>query len=136
MRYVAVAVLIAVGPGLLASVPVFVARRRRFLARAVATVGTVAACDWEKMRDGGGDTYRLTVRFQGPDGRELTLTEGGRGETAVGARVDVLYDPDRPERAHVAYGTRYIRQMAAGMVVAGSIGSGLLWLALGTWTLW
>ena len=58
--------------------------------------------EYRRDRDGDPVPYPL-VRFQTPDGRLVTARTdfGGSFVPAVGDRVDVLFDPERPEEAHV-----------------------------------
>jgi hypothetical protein len=60
--------------------------------------------DYEYRRDLDGDPvpYPL-VRFHAPDGRLVTAKTdlGGSLGPAIGDHVDVLYDPQRPEEAHL-----------------------------------
>jgi hypothetical protein len=76
-----------------------VERLRRSGRRASAVV-----VDYEYRRDKDDNRvpYPL-VRFQTPDGRLVTAETdlGGSVVPALGDRVDVLYDPSRPEEAHI-----------------------------------
>jgi Protein of unknown function (DUF2510)/Protein of unknown function (DUF3592) len=76
-----------------------VERLRRFGRRTTAVVA-----DYEYRRDKDGDAvpYPL-VRFRTPDGRLVTAQTdfGGSFVPAVGDQVDVLFDPSRPEEAHL-----------------------------------
>jgi hypothetical protein len=76
-----------------------VQRLRRFGRRTSAVV-----VDYEYKRDKDGDRvpYPL-VRFQTPDGRLVTAETdfGGSFVPALGDHVDVLFDPSRPEEAHI-----------------------------------
>jgi hypothetical protein len=76
-----------------------VQRLRRFGRR---TSGIVVDHEYRRDRDGDPVPYPL-VRFQTPDGRFVTAGTdfGGSLVPAVGDRVDVLYDPARPEEAHI-----------------------------------
>jgi hypothetical protein len=60
--------------------------------------------DYEYKRDKDGDLvpYPL-VRFQTPDGSLVTAQTdlGGSLVPAIGDHVDVLFDPNRPEEAHI-----------------------------------
>jgi hypothetical protein len=76
-----------------------VQRLRRFGRRTSAVV-----VDYEYKRDKDGDRvpYPL-VRFQTPDGHLVTAETdfGGSFVPALGDRVNVLFDPSRPEEAHI-----------------------------------
>jgi Protein of unknown function (DUF3592) len=60
--------------------------------------------DYEYRRDKDGDPvpYPL-VRFQTPDGHAVTAQTdfGGSLVPAIGDHVEVLFDPNQPEEAHI-----------------------------------
>jgi hypothetical protein len=60
--------------------------------------------DYEYRRDKDGDPipYPL-VRFQTPDGHSVTAQTdfGGSLVPAIGDQVEVLFDPNQPEEAHI-----------------------------------
>ncbi|MGI8330706.1 DUF3592 domain-containing protein [Actinomadura scrupuli] len=127
MEIVILVLLVLGGPGTLAGTPIWAIRHLRFLARAVPADGVVTACEGEKNTEPGTrDTYRLTVRYRLPDGREATLTEGGRARTAAGALVKVLYDPARPERGRLGFARRDIWPKAAFLLFFGAVCTALL----------
>jgi hypothetical protein len=99
-----------------------VERLRRFGRRTSAVVA-----DYEYKRDKDGDPvpYPL-VRFQAPDGRLVTAKTdlGGSFVPAIGDQVEVLFDPDRPEEAHID--SRLSDQVNS---LAGRIGWGLIVVA-------
>jgi hypothetical protein len=99
-----------------------VERLRRFGHRTPAVV-----VDYEYRRDQEGDrTPYPLVRFQAPDGRFVTARTdfGGSFVPAIGDHVDVLFDPDRPEEAHLE--SRLSDQVNS---VAGRIGWGMIVVA-------
>ncbi|RAY14432.1 hypothetical protein DPM19_15865 [Actinomadura craniellae] len=121
-EYALLALLLVLGPGLVVAAPIYAVHRRRFLRRAVETPGTVVGSDWEKRRDDGPSTYRLTIRYRGPDGRELTFEERGlRQDAATGTPVTVLYDPARPTRAHIAFDAGKSDRDALLLALAGAV---------------
>jgi hypothetical protein len=127
LNVVLLILLIAGGPGLLVGTPVWAVRGLRFLARAQATTGAVVVCDGEKNTEPGTpDTYRLTVRYRLPNGRDHTLTEGGRAERKQGELITVLYDPARPERGRLEFVRRDIWPKAAFLLFFGAICTALL----------
>lgn len=118
-------VLLLVGPGLLLAAPIFVFRRRRFLRGAYSVIGVVEECESEKLRD-GPPTFRLTVRYRLPDGREHRFSQGGCGLFEPGSQITVLYDPARPEGARVAFDERSVWLNAGLMLLIGLVGTGFL----------
>jgi hypothetical protein len=76
-----------------------VERLRRFGHR---TSAVVVDYEYRRAQDGDPVPYPL-VRFQTPDGRPVTARTdfGGSFVPAVGDRVAVLFDPHRPEEAHI-----------------------------------
>ncbi|MEW2352527.1 DUF3592 domain-containing protein [Spirillospora sp. NPDC029432] len=117
------------GLGMLAAGPVLLLRRLRVREGAARAEGTVLASDWDRPAGSGGagSTYRLTVRYAIPDGREFTFSEGGRPDADVGGRVTVFYDPAAPEKGRVGYSVRQIWWRALALS-----GGGLFFTWLGT----
>jgi Protein of unknown function (DUF2510)/Protein of unknown function (DUF3592) len=102
----------------------------RMTHRRVARLGRVGrrasavVVDYEYRRDLDGDPvpYPL-VRFQTPDGRVVTAETdfGGSLVPSIGDQVAVLYDPHRPEEAHLD------SQLADRLIILiGRIGRGLI----------
>jgi hypothetical protein len=115
------------GLGLVVAAPVMVIRRLRLRAGATTTTGTVLASEWDTSTDAGTQGYRLTVRYQVPDGHEFTFEEGGCADADVGGRITVSYDPARPERARVGYSARQMWWTATALAGAGVF---FAWMAL------
>ena len=99
-------------------------RREVTRLRRVGRRTSAVVVDYAYRRDLDGDPvpYPL-VRFQTPDGRLVTATTdlGGSLVPAVGDQVDVLYDPHRPEQAHLD--SELSDQLTS---LAGRIGRGLI----------
>ena len=99
-----------------------VERLRRFGHRTSAVV-----VDYEYRRDKDGDPvpYQL-VRFQTPDGHAVTAQTdfGGSLVPAIGDNVEVLFDPNQPEEAHI---DSQLSDRANSL--AGRIGWGLIIVA-------
>jgi hypothetical protein len=76
-----------------------VERLRRVGLRASAVV---VRYEYEDDADGESTPYPL-VQFQAPDGRLVTARTdfGGSFVPDIGEHVDVLFDPERPEEAHI-----------------------------------
>jgi hypothetical protein len=107
----------------------------RMTRRRVARLGRVGrrasavVVDYEYRRDLDGDPvpYPL-VRFQAPDGHLVTAKTdlGGSLVPAIGDHVDVLYDPQRPEEAHLDSElsdqlTRLVGRIGRGLIVVGAL---------------
>ncbi|WP_328524558.1 DUF3592 domain-containing protein [Kribbella sp. NBC_00359] len=76
-----------------------VERLRRVGQKASAVV---VRYEYEDDADGESTPYPL-VQFQAPDGRLVTARTdfGGSFVPDIGEHVDVLFDPERPEEAHI-----------------------------------
>ncbi|MFC9972687.1 DUF3592 domain-containing protein [Spirillospora sp. NPDC127200] len=84
------------GAALLVAAPLYAVARLRFRGRAARATGTVLHCE----EGGPGEpSCVLTVEFTDLSGERRTFTEEHAPQRAVGRRVPVLYDPDRPDRA-------------------------------------
>lgn len=74
-----------------------------FTLRAEKTTGTVV--DYRSRRSSkGGVTHAEVVEFQGPDGRTVQFVEKtyrSRFVMNTGHTVNVLYDPNQPEKARI-----------------------------------
>lgn len=82
-----------------------------FTLRAERTTGIVV--DYETRRGSkGGATQAEVVEFQGPDGKTVRFVEKtsrSRFIMNTGHEVNVLYDPDNPEKARInSFWTLYI----------------------------
>jgi hypothetical protein len=62
----------------------------------------VVRYEYKDDADGESTPYPL-VQFQAPDGRLVTAHTdfGGSFVPDIGEHVDVLFDPERPEEAHI-----------------------------------
>jgi hypothetical protein len=78
----------------------------------------VVGYDYEHDSEGNVTKYPV-VRFRAPDGRLVTARPdfGGDSVHEIGDNVDVLFDPDRPEEAHLD--TRASNLFTSEAVVAG-----------------
>lgn len=110
---IAAVALMMLGVLLLFGAVVVIVRRVAFAQRATAVKGTVIRCERNSGVDGGW-LYTPTVRYQGPDGRELEHTPSistNMSNYAVGESVTVLIDPLQP-----------------GAVMIGRPGSSRVWM--------
>ncbi|GAA4132895.1 DUF3592 domain-containing protein [Actinomadura keratinilytica] len=122
-----------VAPAALVAAPVMLVRRLRFLRSAVPTEGVVVGSREERSTDGSGGIFELEVRYRVPDGREFTFRESGQRRHPVGAVVRVLYDPSRPERAHVEFTAVGVWVKCAMLTVAGAV---FTLLVMNAWPPW
>ncbi|MFC7732215.1 DUF3592 domain-containing protein [Actinomadura keratinilytica] len=121
-----------VAPAALVAAPVMLVRRLRFLRSAVPTEVVVGSRE-ERSTDGSGGIFELEVRYRVPDGREFTFRESGQRRHPVGAVVRVLYDPSRPERAHVEFTAVGVWVKCAMLTVAGAV---FTLLVMNAWPPW
>lgn len=92
--------------------------------RSKKAIGTVISHDASSGIDGGGDLYAPIVEFQLPDGKKITFTEKTHSNENIldilyklfskfvlkrdSDKVQVLYDPNNPQKARVnSFGTLY-----------------------------
>jgi hypothetical protein len=99
------------------------------LATAVRAEGRVAELEYQRSSDGGG-TYKPVVRFR-PEGAEEIEFRGTVGSNPPsfrkGEAVEVLYDPQAPERARInSFGQLWFVPVLLGVfgLVFGGIGWG------------
>jgi hypothetical protein len=66
------------------------------------TSAVVVSHEYKRDADGESTRYPL-VQFQAPDGHLVTAHTDFGGDLVpdIGDHVDVLFDPDRPEEAHI-----------------------------------
>jgi len=106
---------------------------RRFIASAGRTTGTVVDLVYETGTD-HGSAYYPVVRFASPTGDSVTIrsrTGSNPPSHRVGDRVEVLYDPARPEHAKMAgFFSLHLGSFILGIfaVVFGGIGG--VWIFL------
>lgn len=95
-------IICAVVPILLLSMWMFVGNIL-FTLRAERTTGTVVGYQTRRGNKGGA-TQAEVVEFQGPDGKTVQFVEKtsrSRFIMNTGHEVNVLYDPDKPEKARI-----------------------------------
>jgi len=124
---------VVMGPALVVSAPLMLLQRLRFRRSAVPTHGVVVGSRPERTHDGSIGSYELEVRYRVPDGREFTFRESGQGRHDDGTVVRVLYDPSRPERAHLEFTSTHAWVEAAVMAVLGAV---VTWLVIFVWQPW
>ena len=120
-------------------------RQRRlavgFLDRAVATTAEVLEVNAKDIALGGEpDTrYYPRVRFAAADGRTVeaeSMTDSALPPPHVGETVDVLYDPDRPERvdlvrrANRTDGVGRTSFLMGWLVLSVALATPMAWLVL------
>jgi Protein of unknown function (DUF3592) len=79
-------------------------RRKLQRLRRVGRTTSAVVVDYEYKRNSQGERTRYPrVQFQTPDGRLVTARTdfGGDFVPAVGDHVEVLFDPERPQEAHL-----------------------------------
>ncbi|WP_425549389.1 DUF3592 domain-containing protein [Actinomadura miaoliensis] len=107
--------------------------RLRFRRSAVPTRGVVIGSREERTHDGSGGSFELEIRYRVPDGREFTFKEGGQSRHHDGAVVRVLYDPSRPENAHLEFTAARAWVESAVLLVLGAV---VTWLVIFVWQPW
>ena len=99
-------IFLGCGLALLAAAARILRRTGAFLRRAVATTGEVVALETVPPTDSQElPTYRPTVAFTIGSTQRIrfeSMAHSNPAEHAVGARVPVLYDPERPQDARIA----------------------------------
>lgn len=101
----------------LGTVVFYLPAKARFARRAVSAPGVVVSSEVARVRESGGKTFDIRVRFTAADGRtaEFTASTVEPLRAEPGARVPVLYDPADPARADLAFSRS---SLAVGYVVA------------------
>jgi hypothetical protein len=81
----------------------FLIRTRAFIGRSRETKATVTQMVFSSDSDGGGG-YSPVYRFRTLEGQEIEAGENLRTnppQFKVGQTIDVLYDPDNPQKARI-----------------------------------
>lgn len=95
-----------------------------FTLRAEKTTGTVVGYR-SKRGNKGGVTHAEVVEFQGPDGRTVQFVEKAyrsRFTMNTGHTVNVLYDPNKPDKARInSFATLYLAPIILLVVGAGLV---------------
>ena len=96
-------------------------------ARAVGVVTGHTSRSTDHVGDLPGRVFFPSVRFQTADGRTVEFENklGTNVPPRVGERVTVLYDPERPEEAKVAFGS-IVRRNVMAFAVVGAIILGVM----------
>ena len=96
-------------------------------ARAVGIVTGHSSRSTHHVEDLSGRVFFPSVRFQTADGRTVEFENklGTNAPPRVGERVTVLYDPERPEEAKVAFGS-VVRRNVMAFAVMGAIILGVM----------
>lgn len=99
-------IFLGCGLGLLATAARILRRTGAFLRRAVSTTGEVVSLETVPPTDSQElPTYRPTVAFTIAPNQHVrfeSIAHSSPPAYAVGARVPVLYDPERPQDARIA----------------------------------
>jgi len=80
----------------------FLVRTRSFISRSRQTQGTITQMVYSSDSDSGG--YIPVFRFRTLEGQEVEVSENLRTnppQFKVGQMIDVLYDPQKPEKARI-----------------------------------
>jgi len=83
----------------------FLIRTRLFISKSQQVKGTITQMVYTSDADGGG--YSPVFRFRTLDGREVEASENlvtNPPQFKVGQTVDILYDPENPNRARIKKG--------------------------------
>ena len=96
-------------------------------ARAVGVVTGHTSRSTHHVDDPPGRVFFPSVRFRTADSRTVEFENklGTNAPPRVGERVTVLYDPERPEEAKVAFGS-IVRRNVMAFVVMGAIILGVM----------
>jgi hypothetical protein len=108
----------------------FFMRIRRFLASAKEVKGTVIQMAYRSSSDSGGG-YAAVYQFRTLDGKTIVAQDSlttNPPRHKVGQELDVLYDPEDPNRAYIKsfMSLYFLPALLGGLgVVFGGVGGGL-----------
>ena len=110
----------------------WIVRTRSFLAKAITTSGEVAAVKEEVEHDANGlsTSSRPVVSFRTEGGMTIrfeAMSTRGPAFYRIGDRVTVVYDPLRPDRAHIR---SFVSLWLLPLVLLG-LGGAFVTIALG-----